>query len=110
MITTQKERKIISSAQKLNITGLDKHLGTCTSLLKQLGLSLSALNMIVKTVMSKKMQISKKNITLFFEDINTLFMLRKNFHSYLTNDLTCIMILYIFNFWKLYIVKCSYIA
>jgi hypothetical protein len=41
----------------------------------------------------------------FFEEVNTLIFLYKNFHSVWQIILICTTILYIFSFWKLYVVK-----
>jgi hypothetical protein len=58
-----------------------------------------------KTMPLKKIQISVKDIELLFEQVSTLWILCKNFHSVWHMILICIMILYIFSFWKLSVVK-----
>jgi hypothetical protein len=80
----QKERKTIPLKEKLYIIwDIDKCMVTCISLVKQ----------------------AEKVIRLFFEGVNTLLILYKNFNSVLQIILTCIMILYIFSFWEIYVVK-----
>jgi hypothetical protein len=51
MMARQQERKNISLEEKLNIQwDAEKYTGTWIALVKQLGLSVSAMNMIVKNV------------------------------------------------------------
>jgi hypothetical protein len=56
----------------------DKHMGTRISLAKQLGLSVTILNIIISL---KEMQNSVVYIRLFFEEVNSLLILYQDFHD-----------------------------
>jgi hypothetical protein len=82
------------------------HVGTCVSLVKQPGTSASTLNTTVKNHhVIEENENQYGGYQIIFEEVNTLLILCKKFHSIRQIILTLHHDTLIFSFWELCVVK-----